>query len=136
MRPTGGPSPLRAEIWKASAVSPQQILRENQEHWSAKLQLNRTGKPADPEQKVKDDYDRAFLPSVPVLHMDHALDDCMRRHGPKIEGWADREPLTAMLLNAEFWIDEALELAEHWRKGPHIPGKVTLTESDMIAIVR
>jgi hypothetical protein len=117
-----GYSSPRAELWEQATPSAKRIIAGNQPYWSEAFELNKTGVPADPSQKVKDDYERAFLPSVPVLHMVHALNEAMEKHGPEINGWGKREPITAMILNAELWIWEALETAVRWRDTAYLPG--------------
>lgn len=137
MHPNGGPSPARAELWKKGTPSIRQIIAGAPTHWARKLSLNQTGAPANMTQKVKDDYARAFLPSVPVLHLAHAFCEAARRVGPSISGWEERNPLTAMLLNASLWIDDAIEQAETWRKvSHHFPGLPLLIPDTMIRLSR
>jgi hypothetical protein len=136
MHPTGGPSPARAELWEQGTPSIRRIISTAPGHWSRKLSLNRTGPTADRAQKVKDDYERAFLPSVPVLHMAHGFAECAREIGPSINDWDERDPITAMLLNAELWIWEALVRAERWRLlSHHFPGMISLEPSDMVKLI-
>lgn len=134
MHPEGGPSPARKELWEQAMPSVRKVIGSAPLHWSDRLSLNLTGKPADNRQKIKDDYERAYLPSVPVLHMVHGFAECMHDIGPTINGWEEREPITAMLLNAELWIWKALELAESWRRiAPWFPG-MSFQPSGMVAL--
>lgn len=137
MHPNGGPSPARAELWQKGTPSIRRVIAGARSHWSRKLSLNQTGNPADAAQKVKDDYERAFLPSVPVLHMVHGLTQCAEKFGPSIGGWNERNPLIAMLLNANLWIEEAIEQAETWRQvSHHFPGMAPLSPDSMIRLRR
>ncbi len=134
MHPTGGPSPLREEIWEKATPSIRKIIAGSDDHWSKRLSLNDTGKPADHAQKVKDDYERGFTASVPVLHMMHGLNEAMDKHGPSINRWGEREPIMAMLLNAELWIGEAVRAAERWRANMHHSPAFRIGPDDMIAL--
>lgn len=137
IHPGGGPSPARAELWQKGTPSIRRIIARAPTHWARKLSLNQTGAPADVSQKVKDDYERAFLPSIPVLHMVHGLTEAARRVGPSINHWEERNSLTAMLLNASLWIDKAIEQAEVWRQvSHHFPGMAPLSPDRMIRLRR
>lgn len=134
LHPAGGPSPARAELWDQGTPTIRKILAGAPDHWAEKLKLNHTGSPADRAQKLKDDYARAFKPSVPVLHMVHGFTECAERIGPSIDGWGERDPLTAMLLNANLWIWDAIDLAERWRQViEYLPG-LSLRADDMIKL--
>lgn len=136
MSPTGGPSPVREELWLQAMPSARKIIAGSERRWSGKFGINITGIPSDAAQKSKDTYRRAFLPSVPVLHMVHALNECARKYGPTIGGWGNREPISAMLLNSLIWIDEAIALAERWRNAPHFSIGLGLKSADMIILAR
>lgn len=136
MHPNGGPSPLRLEIMKRGLPSVGQVLASDLEGWSDRFGLNLTGPAADPIQKVKDLKSRAFEPSIPVLHMVHAYNECARKVGPTIGGWEERDHMYAMLLNAELWIWDALEIAERWRNFWHFPNEMSFSPDMMIELTR
>jgi len=136
MNPTGGPSPAREELWLQAMPSARKIIAGSERRWSGKFGINATGVPSDAAQKSKDTYRRAFLPSVPVLHMVHALNECAQKHGPGIGGWGERDPISAMFLNSRIWIDDAIAIAERWRTAPHFSIGLGLKPTDMIALSR
>ncbi|MGQ0661483.1 hypothetical protein [Sphingosinicella sp.] len=136
MHPEGGPSPARAELWEKAVPSARKFIKGSASHWAEKFALNVTAKPSDPDQKAKDIKRRAFEPSIPVLHMAHALNECAQKYGPRIPRWGERDPVLAMILNAELWIWEALEVAETWRSIPHFPGIDYLDPNRMIRLLR
>lgn len=107
--------PLREELWRKATPSPQQLLRRSSEYWSRKFALNSTGSSADQMQKAKDLNRRAFQTSIPVLHMAHGLSQTARDASTKIHGWGKRNPILALVLNAELWIWDAIKAAEKWR---------------------
>ena len=130
-----GFSPIKPEIWRKSVLSPRQIIAGSERRWSEKLGLNVTGSSADPLQKSRDLYQRAFLTSRPVLHMVHALNQCAYEIGPSLPRWGQRDPVIAMVFNAEAWIWKALEIAEQWRTMSHYAPGLAISPDDMIAIV-
>jgi hypothetical protein len=111
----GGFGPVKPEIWKSSMPSVRKIISANGDKWADRLALNQTGKPSDPDQKVKDLYERAFLTSVPVLHMAHGLETILDDVTKTISGWDQREPFSALLMNSDKWVWKALREAERWR---------------------
>lgn len=134
--PPGSPRPMKFEYLEKAVPSAFGIIRQSPDHWSDRLTVNRVGLTADHTQKTKDIYRRMFKPSIPVLHMAHGLSECMHEHGKKIKGWPDREPLTAMLLNASLWIEDAIQLAEQWRtSAPFSPGQ-KFRKNDFIQLER
>lgn len=132
----GSPRPMKFEYLEKATPSAFEIIGQSPEHWSDRLTVNQVGQAADQTQKMKDINRRMFKPSIPVLHMAHGLSMCMHEHGKKIEGWTDREPLTAMLLNASLWIEDAIQLAEEWRiSTPFLPGQ-TFKANNFIQLER
>jgi hypothetical protein len=107
--------PVRSELWRQATPSPQQLLRRNPDRWAEKFALNATGKAADAKQKAKDLNRRGFETSVPVLHMAHGLNEGVAKAGPSINGWGQRDPMLALLLNAELWLWHAVDAAQRWR---------------------
>lgn len=136
MHPSGGPSPAREELWAVAVPSTRSFIAGSAAHWADKFALNTTAKPSDARQKAKDIKRRAFDPSIPVLHMAHALNQCAEKHGPQIPRWGKRDPILAMVLNAELWIWDALDIAESWRALPHFPGFTYLQPERMVRLVR
>lgn len=134
VHPEGGPSPMREEVWDKAMPSIRKVIASSGDHWSQRLSLNTTGKPADRDQKVKDDYDRAFLSSVPVLHMMHGLNQAMHEHGKAIPRWGEREPVMAMMMNAQLWIWDAVKWAEQWRQIAHHGPGTSFGPDDMVAL--
>lgn len=134
MHQAGGPSPARKELWAAAMPSPRKFIAGSADHWAAKFALNVTAKPSDPQQKAKDIKRRAFEPSIPVFHMAHALNECAEKYGPRISRWGKRDPVLALVLNAELWIWEAIDIAEAWRAGPHFPGLDYLRSDRMVRL--
>jgi hypothetical protein len=133
---TGSFGPAMGELWAQGTPSARRLIGRAERHWSDRFSVNVTGAPADPAQKTKDIHRRAFVPSIPVLHMVHAMNECARTAGPTINGWGKRDPVTALLLNFDKWIWDALEIAEQWRTIPHFPGGLSLKATDMIALKR
>lgn len=119
MHPAGGPSPLRKEIVDRTMPAPGSVIRNNLGYWSNRLGLNMTGPSADPSERIKYLREHGFGASIPVLHMAHAFEECCREFGPSICGWEHRNPVEAMLMNADIWIWDALKIAEEWRTIPH-----------------
>jgi hypothetical protein len=107
--------PTKSEVWQSAMPSIRKVIRANEEKWADRLALNNTGRPSDPDQKVKDLYERAFLSSVPVLHMAHGLETILDEASKSISGWDQREPFSALLMNPEKWVWQALAEAERWR---------------------
>lgn len=136
MNPNGGPSPMREELWSKAAPTPRQLIVGSEPHWSERFGIHETGPAADITQKSRDVYRRGFIPSLPVLHLVHGLNLSMEKHGSAIDGWKDREPLTAMLLNFPLWIDEAIGCAEEWRTTSKFLGAFNLAPDKMIRLVR
>lgn len=107
--------PAKADLWQSAIPSIRKVIRTDEEKWADRLALNKTGRPSDRDQKVKDLYERAFLSSVPVLHMAHGLESILDEASNSISGWGQREPFSALLLNSEKWVWKALDEAERWR---------------------
>jgi len=107
--------PAKPDLWQSAMPSIRKVIRADEEKWADRLALNKTGRPSDPDQKVKDLYERAFLSSVPVLHMAHGLETILNETSRSISGWDNREPFSALLLNSEKWVWKALAEAERWR---------------------
>jgi len=131
----GAPAPARTELWEQGTPSAHKMINSFGDHWLERFALNRTGRSADAKQRTKDVYRRGLAPSIPVLHMAHALAEAAREVGPKLSGWDERDPWIALMMNAELWIWEALETAETWRVIPHIPCGLSLTPDKMIKLV-
>jgi hypothetical protein len=123
------------ERLKVSVRTTRQIIAGCEPRWSGKLGLNVTGAAADPARKARDLYKRGHLTSRPVLHMAHALNECAYEFGPRVPRWGERDPVIAMLLNADLWIWEALAIAERWRLRAGLDLGLGLGAEDMIAIV-
>lgn len=96
-------------------ISVQNLLSRRERYWSEKFGLNRTGPPAEVGQKVRDIYRRAFRPSIPVIHMAHALNLVADKVIPTINGWDEREPWSTLIFNSDRWIWSAIDDAERWR---------------------
>ena len=111
----GSFGPAKQVLWEKAMPSARQVIASNQSAWSDRLSLNKTGEPADPNQKAKDLYDRAYCSSVPVLHMVHSLSVIVPDVSKNINGWDQREPFSALLMNFDKWIWQAIDLAEGWR---------------------
>jgi hypothetical protein len=126
----------RSEIWQRAFRSPRQIVSKDVDRWAERLGLNFTGSAADPNQKAKDLHRRAISQSLPVLHMAHALDTACREVGPSIGGWGKRDPALALLMNAEKWIDDAVNIAELWRLASSAPMIPDVTPDTMIKLER
>jgi hypothetical protein len=137
LTPDGQFGPVRPELWDKAAPSPQQILRRTPDRWANKFALNTTANPADARQKAKDLNRRGFQTSIPVLHMAHGLNEAAHNAGPKINGWGERDPLLALILNAELWIWDAVDAAEEWRfLADFTPGFPYLRSDRMVALLR
>jgi hypothetical protein len=134
LHPNSSYSPLREEVWDKAMPSIRKVIGSSGDHWSQRLSLNTTGAPADRSQKAKDDYERGFRSSVPVLHMMHGLNQAMHVHGKSIPRWGEREPVMAMMMNAEIWIHDAVEWAEQWRQLAHHGPGMSLGPDDMVAL--
>lgn len=134
--PNGELSCARPELWARATPSPRQMISRSINRWSRKFGLNRTGCAADAAQKAKDLERRAFHSSIPVLHMTHAFVMCAEKHGPEIGGWGQRDPVLAMMMNAEKWIWEAIDIAERWRCVPHLGGFDYLRKDRMVCLIR
>lgn len=128
--------PARLDAWAKATPSPQQLIRRNPDRWATKFALNTTGKSADVRQKAKDLNRRAFETSIPVLHMAHGLNEAAVSAGPKINGWGERDPLLALLMNAELWIWDAIDAAEKWRTISHLTPLTYLQPDRMVCLKR
>jgi hypothetical protein len=115
MVPDANFGPVRSELWQKAMPSPQQLLRGSPDRWAKKFALNATGEAADPRQKAKDLNRRAFETSIPVLHMAHGLNEAVAKVAGSINGWGKRDPILALVLNAELWLWDAVDAAETWR---------------------
>lgn len=128
---------VRPELWRVATPSPQQLLRRDPERWAKKFALNSTGRAADPRQKAKDLNRRGFETSIPVLHMAHGLNEVVADVAKKINGWGERDPLLALLLNAELWIWDAADAAVRWRAiADFTPGLHYLRSERMVELKR
>lgn len=136
MAPSGDFGVPRLEIWQRAFHSARQIVSRDVDRWAERLGLNYTGNTADPNQKAKDLHRRAISQSLPVLHMAHALDTACREVGPSIGGWGKRDPALALLMNAEKWIDDAVDTAECWRLASRAPMIPDVTPDTMIKLER
>lgn len=129
--------PVRSELWQQAVPSSQQLLRSNPHRWAEKFALNATGNPADPRQKAKDLNRRAFETSIPVLHMAHGLNEAVVKVAGSINGWGQRDPILALILNAELWLWDAVDAAERWRAISNLkPGIDYLASDRMIELRR
>jgi hypothetical protein len=128
--------PARQELWQEATPSTHQVLRRSLEHWSTKFALNTTGTPADINQKAKDLNRRAFQTSIPVLHMAHGLSSTASQASKKISGWNERNPVLALVLNAELWVWDAVEAAEIWRLTSQYMPQDYLEPSRMVKLKR
>ena len=126
--------PARLELWKEAMPTPQQLFSRSLSHWSDKLALNTTGAPADPQQKAKDLDRRAFQTSVPVLHMAHGLSEAAKKASEQIGGWGERNPVLALVMNANLWIWDAVDMAESWRLAMRFPRFDHLKPEKMIEL--
>ena len=111
-------------------------MEPNVDAWAQRLGLNVTGRAADKGQKAKDLQRRAIAESLPVLHMTFAFDQACQKAGPTIGGWGERDPALALLMNAEKWIDTAVEEAERWRLASQAPMIPDVTPDSMIKLSR
>lgn len=136
MAPDGRIGVARPEIWEQAFRSARRTIAQNIDGWAERLGLNLTGSAADPEQKAKDLERRAIAESLPVLHMTFAFDQACQKVGPTIGGWGKRDPALALLMNAEKWIDAAVEEAECWRLASRVPMIPDVTPDTMIKLTR
>jgi len=84
--------------------------------WCEHTAVNNVAPPGEkPAQKARDFKDRVARPSEPVMHMAHALWVTSEEAAKRIRNWEQREPFTALLLNAPLWIWDAVEAAEEFR---------------------
>lgn len=136
LNPEGGYQPVKAELWERGIPEIGAILSSAEPRWSDRLGLNKTANPADRRQKIKDLKRRAYKPSVPVLHMAHALSEAVENLSPQIEDFEKREPFNAMLFNSEKWIWEAIDSAQRWREAVGIGHMFKFDRDDLIELSR
>lgn len=136
MNPTGGPSLMREEVIRASTPGMRKLLSQSANHWAIRLGLNEPGRLNESQiaEKAKSLHRRAFVPSIPVLHMVHAFNECARKLGPRIDSWKERDPVEAMLLNGSLWVCEAICEAEKWRIKQHASIGASLQPDMMVRL--
>lgn len=136
MNSTGGPSIMRAEVIRTSTPGIRKLLSQSADQWASRLGLNKPGRLGESQiyEKAKSLHRRAFVPSIPVLHMVHAFNECARKFGPRIDSWKERDPVEAMLMNGSLWIGEAIFEAEKWRTKRHASLGVPLQPDMMVRL--
>ena len=99
------------------------VLNRDVKGWRKRAAINRTGIGGSNEvSEAKDFRRRVIRPSISVLHMAHGLWLVAPDVEAQVSRWSERDPLTAMYLNPDLWIDRAIEAAISWRSMSDHPG--------------
>lgn len=135
------PESLRRKIEAKSRPSVTAVLSSDIERWSRDFALTsgpRTARvnESQMQDRIRDLRRHAWKESVAVLHMAHALKLAVHRHGPKIGGWGERNPITALVMNGSLWVHEAIDTAEAWRLMTQADLDGGLSPSDLIQLTR
>lgn len=136
MAPTGNFGVAKPGIWARAIRSARGTVSHDVDRWARRFGLNVTGKSSDDKQKAKDLIRRAVKQSLPVLHFAHAIEEACNEVGPTIGGWGQRDPVLALLMNADKWIDKAVVTAERWRLTSGHPMNPDVTPDGLVRLTR
>lgn len=113
-----------------------EILNRDPVGWWKRASVNEIGAGSDDlDSRSKDFRRRVLKPTIPVLHMAYGLWLAEFTGEKSINRWRERYPLTALFLNPDLWIWEAVEAADNFRANALLHGDQLLPE-DMVDLRR